>query len=316
MSFGDIAEKTRNPKESLVDENKALILKSNKEKDTLEDNRTILISGDNGTGKSTLALDLLCNDLKDDEMVIYISVDNSGKQLILDFFDDLWYNDNIKHLDTYASKTVIKDGKPKEEIDEEGIMDNVIAQATAIKELLEEGVNIKGVIIDGVSFLLEFAEARMRLEKNLSPDQGVTMAAWKIRNKYFREFYLPYMNLPISVIFVSHADFIEKPTDDDLSNVKKKFIDLCSNRIETYNAIKDNVSDFHAVIKKDRTLPCNVNSDLIFLSVNISKEMQEREEVFLEDLGEDRSEDITKMIFRKPLKKSKNPKSKKKSDNK
>jgi hypothetical protein len=94
---------------------------------------------------------------------------------------------------TIAKSILNKYGKEVDIRDEEGIINKTIAVTSAIKSLIDDGFKIKGVIVDGVSFLLEYAEAKMRLERNIAPDGGVNMLVWKVRNQFFREFYSPYM---------------------------------------------------------------------------------------------------------------------------
>lgn len=317
MGFGDIAESTRNSKESLASEIRGQLLKSNKENESLKYAKKILICGENGSGKSTLALDLLCTDLKEDEMIIYVDVDNSGAEVIVNFFEELWYNDNIKHYSPYTTKVVVRDGKEVDIRDEEGIINKTIAVTSAIKSLIDDGFKIKGVIVDGVSFLLEYAEAKMRLERNIAPDGGVNMLVWKVRNQFFREFYSPYMGLPIPVIFVAHDDFIKKPDDDnDLSGVKQRFIDECSIRIETARDTHDNITEYYATIKKDRSMPINLEKTFTFLSIDISDEISEKEDLQASDFGEDTSEGIAKAIFRVVRKIFNKPQDKTKSEKK
>jgi hypothetical protein len=245
-------------------------------------------------------------------MIIYVDVDGSGAEVITTFFEDIWINDNIKHLDTYAGKIINVNGKEAEVRDEEAIVANTIAISSAVKELIAEGVKIKGVIVDGVSFILEFCEARMRLEKGLTADQGTKTQIWKLRSQYFREFSSPYMVLPVPVVFVSHDDFIHKPDDEHkLSAVKQRFIDECSVRMETSKEEGNNLVDYYTEVKKDRSVPFNVGKRFKFLTVNTSDEIAEKEDLATDDFGDDCSEEVVKRIFR-DFKKS--PSLKEKSD--
>lgn len=303
MGFGQVAEKTRAPAVSLRSEIYDEIFGKKEDEKFIEYSKKILISGYNNTGKSTLALRLLCTDLKDDEVIIYIDADNSGAEVISTVFKKEKDNGQILYWSPHATKKVIRGDREVTIRDEEQIVERVMTAGASIQDAMEAGWNIKGIIVDGVSFLLEYSEAKMRLEKNLSPDQGVSMSAWKIRNKFFRDFYSPYMVMLLPVIFISHDNFIRKPTDErDLSSVKSTFIDECSVRIETYteaNANNSDVEDYYAVIQKDRSNIRNVKSKYVFLSVNRAKYDENKKDNY-ESCIDECSQDIVDAVFKNP----------------
>ena len=49
-------------------------------------NKKVLMSGENGTAKSSLALGIMTYNLKPDEVIIYIDVDNSGLEIVQNFY--------------------------------------------------------------------------------------------------------------------------------------------------------------------------------------------------------------------------------------
>ena len=262
---GDAGEKTRKPKVSLKDEVKNAIFNMEKEKI----NKKVLISAPNGTAKSSLSLGLLTKDLKDDEIIVYIDVDNSGLEIVQKFYAD--YYDNQQILVYRPNKTRIrKDGATVK--DEEQTIYTISNAAVAIQEAIDEGVKVKGVIVDGVSFVLEYCEAFMRLEEKIGVAEGVNMQLWKIRNKAFRDFSSPYMLLPVPVIFVSHEDFIPELEDKDsghkFSSVKQRFIDECSMRITLEKYEEAPVIDYIAEIKKNRSDLTTEGNTYIFLTRN------------------------------------------------
>lgn len=262
---GDVAEATRNSKTSLKEEiyNEIFNIKKGKI------SKKVLLSGENGTGKSSLALGLMADNLKDDEIIVYIDVDNSGLEIIQKFYKELYDNGQILVYRPNKTKTR-KDGA--EIKDEEKIIYAISNAAMVVKDAIDEGRNIKGVIVDGVSFILEYCEIFMRLEKNLDAAAGVSIQLWKIRNKAFREFSSPYMVLPVPVIFVSHEDF-EPERDEDsehgFSSVKQRFIDECSMRIVLAKEEEDHVVDYIATIKKNRSDLNTENRKYIFLTRNM-----------------------------------------------
>ena len=270
MALRDKGEKTRKTK-PIKDVIKGELLASRKQKKNDKINKKILLSGENGTAKTSLSLSLFTQDLADDEVIVYVDIDNSGQEIIHDFYEDLYQSGNILVYNPNAVKVNDKGVTIK---DEETVVNNVTSSAEAIKELIEEdGINVRGVVVDGISFLLEFAESKMRLEKNLAVDQGANINVWKIRNKFFREFSSAFMHLDVPVIYVSHADFIPElvPVGQDLASVKRRFIDECSVRItlEKRGSIENpNVTHYVALVQKNRSDIFSVGKEVVFMSVN------------------------------------------------
>lgn len=113
----------------------------------------------------------------------------------------------------------------------------------------------------------------MRIDKDKAADEGISMAAWKIRNKAFRDFSSPYMALPVPVIFVSHEDFIREISLEEgksFASVKQRFIDECSMRMTLEKRDNDNpdVTDYFAIIRKNRTDVTKENQEFKFMSIN------------------------------------------------
>ena len=137
------------------------------------------------------------------------------------------------------------------------------------KQHLEE-LHIKAVILDGISFLLEFCESAMRLDKNLAADSGVQMGMWKVRNKIFRDCIDAYMSLNTAIFFLSHEDFIPE-LQENFASVKQRLIDEVSMRIVLHQAaskVNENVLDYIAIIRKNRSDLTLQNNSYTFMSVN------------------------------------------------
>lgn len=287
----DKGEKTRQPKISLKEEIKQQILEQKQQ--IRQINKKVLISGENGTAKSSLSLALATNKMNDEEVVIYIDIDNSGEEIINTFYKDEYLNNKILLYKPDVVKETIEGVTVK---DEEGVVRAVGQAAEAIKDIINEGIlSVKAVIVDGVSFLLEFCEAVMRLDKNLDVDAGVQMNAWKVRNKAFRDFSSPFMALPTNVIFISHEDFIAEKQDRQLSSVKQRFIDECSMRItleKEPSSVNDNVTDYVATVRKNRSDLTVENKKFIFMSVNHK-----------EDTVQSDPEKLSAVVFPSPAKK-------------
>ena len=280
------AQKTRDPQESLEDEIYNMIFESNKQVENDKIAQKIVLSGENGLGKTSLALALVTEDLQDDEKIVYIGIDNSGSEIINKFFKKELHAGQILPFNPDARKLNDRGVSVR---DEERVLEKVTTTSSAIKKAIDNGIKVKAVIVDGISFLLEYAEAKMRMERNLDADSGTQLNLWKIRAKFFREFTSAYMALDVPVIFVSHEDFMPERTEPgkDLSSVKRRLIDECGVRIilnKKNNPDNNHVEDYIAEIKKNRSDIFTVGKTVIFMSANNSKNIAETNYKELKDL--------------------------------
>lgn len=278
------AESTRKTSESLKDEAYRIMFESDEQTKTDKIYKKILMSGDNGTGKTSLALFLMTYNLADDECVIYIDVDRSGAEIIQKFFNEKEINHQIRSFKPVA--TVERDGAIV--TDGEGMVNLVTSTSAAIQQAIDNGIKVKGVIIDGISFLLEFAEDKMRLDKGLDVDSGTQLNAWKIRSKFFREFTSAYMALDLPVIFISHEDFIPEGAEK-FASVKKRLISECSMRITVTkeNSLENPyIANYNMIVNKNRSDIFAVGRSVTFMTVN-----NETEKI------ENNYEDAYKLIF-------------------
>lgn len=282
------AEETRNAQVSLEDEIYDIIFQSNKQVETDKIAQKIVLSGENGLGKTSLALALFLQDIKEDEKIIYVGIDNSGSEIISRFYIDEAQSGHILSFNPDATKITETGASVK---DEERVLERVTSTAAAIKKAINNGINVKGVIVDGVSFLLEYAESKMRLEKNIAPDGGTPTHVWKIRAKAFREFSSAYMALDIPVIFISHEDFMPERVEagKELSSVKKRLLDECGVRVilsKKANSDNNYVTDYIAEVKKNRSDIFAVGKTVTFMTANNEK-----------NIAETHFEDVKKLIF-------------------
>ena len=286
LGLQEKAEKTRNPQESLADEIYKDIFESNKQVKNDKVAQKIVLSGREGLGKTSLALSMLLSDIKEDEKVVYVGIDNSGSEIINNFFEKELHAGQVLPFNPDARKyndrgVLIRD--------EERVLEKVTTTSSVIKKAMDNGINVKGVIVDGISFLLEYAEAKMRMERNLDADSGTQLNLWKIRAKFFREFTSAYMALDIPVIFVSHEDFAPEYVEPgkELSSVKKRLIEECGVRIllnKKVNPENNHVEDYIAEIKKNRSNGRIVGKTSTFMSMNIEKGIIETDYKEITDL--------------------------------
>lgn len=260
------AENTRKTSESLKDQAYRIMFESDEQKKQDNIYKKILMSGDNGTGKTSLALFLMTHNLEENECIIHIDVDRSGAEIIKDFFETEKLNNQIRPFKPIA--TMERDGATV--LDEEGMVNLVTSASAAIQQAIDNGIAVRGIIIDGVSFLLEYAEAKMRLDKGLDADSGTQLNVWKIRSQFFREFTSAYMGLDVPVMFISHEDFIPEGKEK-FAEVKKRLIAECSMRIVVYKepSIENpNITHYGMVVKKNRSDIFAVDKSVTFMTVN------------------------------------------------
>lgn len=286
-----IAEKTRNSTESLADK----ILKRMQNPIQKTVNKKVLISGENGTAKSSLSLELFASILNDDECIIYVDIDNSGLEIITKFYEDKLLNHNIIPLIPYTTKKV----EDVNVLDPQGTVYEISNIAETIRRIIDDNTEeykdfkldkkIIGVVVDGMSFALSYCEGSMRDEKGLDASSGVSQQFWKDRADKFREITSAYMALPLPVIFISHEDFIPEAVEQGKTfpSVKKQFINEISTRIilDKQESLKNNqVINYIASIKKNRSDLNYENRDFIFMTRKIEKEDQDDIQVHTEEL--------------------------------
>ena len=286
-----------NNKELMLNEFKKQRETPNKKKN-FHIQKKMILSGKNGVGKSSLALGMLVSDLKEDERICIIDVDGSATEIAETLYTDEFYNDQIIIYKPEAKK-ITKEGA--EVIDEEKTVLGITTIASEIKNAIDEGIKIKGVIVDGVSNILRYCEDKMRLDKNMKADSGApSLNVWKIRNQFFRQFSSAYMILPTFVIFITHEDFAEEFIPKDklpLSGVKRNLIDDCSLRVvlqKEVDASNESVVNYTATIRKNRSNIFTVGQSVNFMVVN-----------YKESLVENNYEELAKLILKNPLTKEK-----------
>ena len=280
------AEETRNAQVSLEDEIYNLIFESNKQVENDKIAQKILLSGENGLGKTSLSLALFTEDIRENDVIVYVGIDNSGSEIISRFFSKEAQGGHILPFNPDATKITDSGAAVK---DEERVLEKVTSTAAAIKKAMDNGINVTGVVVDGVSFLLEYAESKMRLEKNIAPDGGTPTSVWKIRAKAFREFTSAYMSLDIPVIFITHEDFMPERVEagKELSSVKKRLLDECgvrNTKSKKESSDNNHVTDYIAEIKKNRSDIFAVNKAVTFMSANNEEKIAETNYKELKDL--------------------------------
>jgi hypothetical protein len=211
-----------------------------------------MIYGEDGTGKTGLALaSITKQDIKDKKQTIVVDLDSGNLPLLLEHHRDKIGAGIIKYKDP-VQWAQDADGNPY--LDYKKTIAIINAIAIAAKEEWEENQNIKGIILDGGSKLLKYSEQQMRLEKTLTPDGGVSMRYWLIRNKMFLETLELYKSLPFDKYFIFHEDFIPGAVGgpDKIASVKLQTNQMMFQKIKCERVDLGPTVEYTAVIDKSK----------------------------------------------------------------
>jgi hypothetical protein len=222
-----------------------------------------LIYGQDGTGKSGIALDFLTEeDIKKGNKVLVIDLDggsrplketyhlNKGKNLIV-----------LNPLCTFEAETGT-------EIDYLRTFGKIRAIIRYVRDNYKKE-KIKAIIFDGLSTALTYAEQQMRVERHLDPDGGVQTRFWMLRNKLFLETLEQIKVLPIAKIFIGHENFIssEDPTKKT-SSVIMKTSAMMFQKIKCQRINNPNSIEFIATIDKSKYSVKSEGQRIVFCEVN------------------------------------------------
>jgi len=197
-----------------------------------------LIYGTDGTMKSGLALSYI-DLMPEDQKMMVIDLDGGDLPIIMKYYKDRM--DRFIHLGP-----VTQDG---ENIDYLETFKKIRKTIEYVRRNYEKE-KIGCIVFDGLSTALSYAEQQMRIDKNITPDGGVTMAYWKIRNKHFLETLEQVKSIPIARIFISHEDFIG--SDTELSSAKLKTNQMMFQKIKAVRKKEFGGITFTATIDKSK----------------------------------------------------------------
>ena len=171
--------------------------------DNIEIGLSCMIIGQNGTGKSGITQDYVCNLPK---KVIIIDLDGHNVRLLKTY-----------HIEEYKSKKVVvlQPFSMKENAETQDVSSDYVATFSKIKAIIkyvsDHHEEYSAIVLDGMSELLKYAENQMRMDKHLTPDGGVEQRYWKNRADKFRDVLDGMRNIPkIDKIYVAQEDFIIK----------------------------------------------------------------------------------------------------------
>ena len=178
-------------------------------------NFTMLVLGEDGTGKSGIVLDYLA---KQEKPSLILDLDGGCGPLVTSYYKG---NDKI---------IVINPTRDDERGDID--YDKTLSFILGVIRYLKHSENYKkyaGVVLDGISSFLTTAEYLMKIDHNIAVDGTVKYRYWMNRNKKFLETCELMKSIPIiDKFYIAHEDFI---TNDDTAKVKLKLNRLIHQRI-------------------------------------------------------------------------------------
>lgn len=261
------AKKTRKPKTSLVDDmrkrlfDNTIILPE-------EAYNCVMIYGQDGTGKTGLALSTLTDDdVKEGKKLVIIDLDSGNLPIMLKHHRDkvqagaMVYENPMRWTE---------DGEGKPLLDYQATFDNINAIALATLQEHEQNKNIKGVILDGGSKLLKYAEQEMRVLKELDVSEGADWNFWKIRNKIFLETLELFKSLPFDKYFIFHDDFlpVPRPSDGKISAVILQTNQMMYQKIFTERRDLGPKVEYKATIHKSKFALSQEGRSVVFADVD------------------------------------------------
>ena len=211
-----------------------------------------LLYGADGTAKSFLAAENLTDeDIKAGMRMVVIDLDGGFANLLPVYYKERCESLGRKVEDVFLVKNPIT-------LNNEGDIDyketfTEIKKAIYLVKSLHKEMNIKVIVLDGLTTLLLYAENLMRIEKSLTVDGGVSIAFWKRRNKYFLDIIEQIKSLTTSSILIGHENFILKELEDN-SSVIIKTSALCHQKIKMVRVVDKlkNTVTFKATVDKSK----------------------------------------------------------------
>jgi len=203
-----------------------------------------LLYGKDGTGKSGIAFDYLTEeDIKAGYKLWIIDLDGGSIPLLTA------YHSSKRDCITVIDPLELKHSKTGTEIDYLMTFAKVKAIVRYVRDHHIEQ-KIKGIVFDGLTTALDYAEQQMRLDKNIDVDGGVQLRYWLNRNKLFLETLEQIRCMPIAKFFIGHENFIMKAGQN--SAVIEKTNAMMIQKIRCVR--NDNLSDvkFNAIIDKSK----------------------------------------------------------------
>lgn len=274
MNLNEAQSKTRKSKKSLAEEMLDELLAPNIPFSKKPQNNTLVI-GKPGTMKSSGTVNFLTKDLEEGEFITIIDIDDSATETIRLFYNEDYENNKIIIKQPYSTK-VDKGGNSV--IDFIKSMDTIKNTAGATELMLKRDINIKALVVDGISKLLEWAGNQMEIEEGIekSDRQAKKDFKWDVyetRKKHFNEVIEMLLHLKIPVYFLAHDDFLPNK-EGELAKVKGGLHESVDNVLvfsQSYDYKNPSITNFEAKILKDRAHITNIQKSVVFASADNEK---------------------------------------------
>ncbi len=245
---------------SLISENEILSWFNQAEKFTSK--KVCMILGDDGTGKSGLALHHIAERLREDKEARAVVLDlDQGCMPLLSHHEDISDRIIIKDPVTYSMYETDDEVK----VDIYKLM-NVIKKVAVTVSKNHKKLNIKYFVLDGLSKLLETAESQMRIDINKEITDGIQTMYWKKRKEHFFGVLDVIKALPIDTFYIGHSNFIMK--DSKNAAVTTQVNAMMFQRIICEKEIGSGGSvELYATITKSKLNPLKENDKQNFMIV-------------------------------------------------
>lgn len=245
------------------------------QKELVVSNICMGIVGDDGTGKSGIALDVRTEqEIKDKKEIFVFDLDFGCAPI------KLKYHNNDSNIKIYDPTEYVTD-KNGIRIDYKRTMEKIKTICSYLIKNKENYPKVKTVIIDGVDRLLKIAEYQMKVEKHLQPDGRADYAYWNKRNIDYQQVMDLIKKLPWDKIYITHEKEVDKEQEELKDKIRpkatrvklkpaweKKSSDMMYQIIETYREDSNDKVEYKAHIRKWKGKAELEGKDIVFCTVD------------------------------------------------
>jgi hypothetical protein len=172
-----------------------------------------LYIGKPSTGKSGAALEIT-KELKEGEMVVMVDIDEGNDPNAFIYHKQDCWDKKLKIEKAIVWDSVLlADGTTDYSLNHAATLDKVKHIGEGLLALHKE-LNIKAVILDGLSTLLRSAEYQNPTDEHLNDKGDLNQKYWADRGKAFDNIIQLYKSIPVDVFFIGNVNFETDPKKD------------------------------------------------------------------------------------------------------